>query len=71
MAPKIAPARRAEVERKTRCMQNTWTIARKRRAGTTAADIQTDDHIVGMVVKARLAMARCGKAAGAGGQACR
>jgi hypothetical protein len=52
-------------------MQNTWTIARKRRAGTTAADIQTDDHIVGMVVKARLAMARCGKAAGAGGQACR
>jgi hypothetical protein len=39
--------------------------ARTDRADATAADNPTDDHIVGMVVKARAAMARCGEAIGA------
>ena len=38
--------------------QNTLDATRKDRAGTTAADNPTDDHIVGMVVKARAAMGR-------------
>ena len=50
-------------------MQNTRTVARKDRAGTTAADHSADDHIVGMVVKARSAMARYAEAIAAHGQA--
>lgn len=49
-----------------RCMQNTWMAAHKHRAGMTAADIQTDDHIVGMVVKTRAALVQCAMAIGAG-----
>src|ERR1700674_3055837 len=49
-------------------MQNTQMAARKDRAGKTAADNPKEDHIVGMVVKARAAMAQFADAIGAHGQ---
>jgi sulfoacetaldehyde dehydrogenase len=50
-------------------MQNTRMAARKDHAGNTPADNQAHDHIVGMVVKARAAMALYAEAIGAHGQA--
>src|SRR5438132_3640868 len=50
-------------------MQNTRMATRKDRGGTTAADNATDDHIVGMLVKARTAMAQYATSIGVYGQA--
>src|SRR5258708_3157902 len=49
--------------------QNTRDTNRKDPAGPNTADNPTDDHIVGMGVKARAAMARYAEAIGAHGQA--
>jgi hypothetical protein len=48
-----------------RCMQNTRMAARTEHAGKKAADNSAPDHIVGMVVKARAAMAQHAEAIGA------
>jgi len=50
-------------------MQRTQLAMRKERAGTMAADNQPDDHTVGMLVKARAAMARYADAIADHGQA--